>query len=57
MNDDVFDEKLDASWSLWITRNNHVELQHFTSSFRSLIDELNVHWSSFVTHTCYKTTT
>jgi hypothetical protein len=51
INDDDFDDKLDASWSLWITKNNRVELQHFTGSFRSLIDELNGRWSSFVTHT------
>ena len=49
-NDDI-DEKPDTTWSLWITSNNHVELQHFTGSFRSLIDTLNDRWSSFVTHT------
>ena len=49
-NDDV-DEKPDISWSLWISSNNHVELQHLNGSFRSLIDHLNSRWSSFVTHT------
>jgi uncharacterized membrane protein len=51
INDEDFDEKLDATWSLWLTRNNHIELQHLTGSLRSLIDELNDRWSAFVTHT------
>ncbi|CAF1541986.1 unnamed protein product [Adineta ricciae] len=46
-----FDEQFHISWSLWTTRNNHVELQHFTSSFNTIIDELNSRWSSFITHT------
>jgi hypothetical protein len=51
IGDDDFDEELDTSWSLWVTTNNHVELQHFTGSFRSLLDQLNSRWLSFVTHT------
>ena len=50
-DDDDFDEKPDATWSLWIITNNHVELQHFSGFFHSLIDQLNSRWSAFVTHT------
>ncbi|CAF4975031.1 unnamed protein product [Rotaria sp. Silwood1] len=45
------DEKADTSWSLWTTSNNHVELLHYHGSFRSLIDQLDSRWSSFLTHT------
>ena len=50
-NDAEIDEKPDAAWSLWTTTNNRVELLHCHGSFRSLIDELDGRWSSFVTHT------
>ncbi|CAF4835922.1 unnamed protein product, partial [Rotaria magnacalcarata] len=48
---DDIEEKPDTTWSLWTTNNNHVELQHFNGTFRSLIDQLNGRWPSFVTHT------
>ncbi|CAF4388945.1 unnamed protein product, partial [Rotaria magnacalcarata] len=48
---DDIEEKPDATWSLWTTNNNHVKLQHFNGAFRSLIDQLNGRWPSFVTHT------
>lgn len=48
-NDD-FDEQITIGWSLWTIRNNHVELQHSTGLFRSVIGELNSRWLSFVTH-------
>lgn len=44
------DENLVVSWSLWITANHRVELQHFHGSLKSLVDHLNDRWSSFVTH-------
>lgn len=50
LDKDDFDENLDAVWSLWVTSNHHVELQHFNGSFESLIDNLNDRWASFVTH-------
>ena len=48
-NDD--NEFLDTTWSLWTTTNNRVELLHFHGSFRSLVDQLDSRWSSFITHT------
>lgn len=50
-SEDDLDEKPDTTWSLWVNVNNHVELQHFSGSFRSLIDKLNNLWPSFITHT------
>ena len=52
--DTDIDEQTDTAWSLWIVTNNHVELKHLNSSFRSLIYQLNVRWPAFVTH-CYVT--
>ena len=51
IDEDDLDETLDTNWSLWVTTNNRVELQHFHGSFRSLIEQLNSRWSSFITHT------
>ncbi len=50
-NRDDIDEMPDTTWSLWTTTNNHIELLHSHGSFRSLIDQLDRRWSSFVTHT------
>ena len=52
--DTDIDEQADTAWSLWTIANNHVELQHLSGSFRTLIDQLNVRWPAFVTH-CYVT--
>ena len=54
ITDTDIDEQADTAWSLWTIANNHVELQHLSGSFRSLIDQLNVRWPAFVTH-CYVT--
>jgi hypothetical protein len=48
--DDDVDETPDTTWSLWVTTNNRVELQHFGGSFSSLISQLNGRWAAFVTH-------
>lgn len=49
--EDDIEEALDTNWSLWVVTNNRVELQHFSGSFSSLINQLNARWAAFVTHT------
>lgn len=49
-DDGDLDEDLDASWSLWVTSNHRVELQHLNGTLKSLVEHLNDRWSSFVTH-------
>ena len=49
--DDSINEKTEVTWSLWVMINNRVELQHFNASLLSLIEQLNSHWTAFITHT------